>query len=396
MREMEVGAGIMKFRNLLLISYDTTRADVAYSGRIPGVERLRRQGVTFRNCVASAPLTPISHATVMTGLQPWAHGIRHLFREQMDAACATLAGEMDRAGFATSAVVSCPGLHRWYGIGRGFAAWDDEVPPLPDGTDPLRSVDVKVRGRALKRAPVVDERSRELVGAHAGRYFHFMHFFDAHWPYEPPSRPFAYEVANDYEAELAYSDHYCNQFLEWMESTGRLKDTLVVLFGDHGEDLEGWYPDDRGGEALGHPEESGHGCLLYDQTVTVPLVISHSSLTPREVTEQVRLVDVMPTCLELMGVTPPSGLHGVSMADAVLGRGAVPTTSAIAYSETHYPREQVEATGGKFDWTHDKKCVRIANRYKVIFHVDSDQVEVYDLESDPMERRNLLAAEGEE
>jgi arylsulfatase A-like enzyme len=382
----------LEIQNVVLVSYDSVRADVAYSGRLPGLEALRRRGATFASCVASAPYTPVSHATVMTGLQPYHHGIRHLFRESLDPACQTLATRLGARGFDTSAVVSCPGLHRWYQIGRGFRRYDDEIPRLPDGTDPLETVDVKLRGRAMKRAPLAVERSRAMLeDTPPGSFLHFLHFFDAHWPYEPPQ---AHDPAahNPYEGEVAFLDHHFSTWLSWMESTGRLDKTLIVLFGDHGEDLNGWYPDDRGGEALGHPEEMGHGCLLYDNTIRVPLVFSHPQLEPRTIGEQVRLVDIVPTVLELLGLPAEPELDGVSLASAVLGEGAPPELPA--YSETHYPREQAAATGD-YDWTRNKKSVRIGNRWKVIFHVDSDLVEVYDLERDPHERRDLLTGGGE-
>src|SRR4051794_6810365 len=106
--------------NVLFISLDTVRADVAYPGKMPNIERLRRHGTAFSQAVSSCPLTPVSHATVFTGLQPPGHGIRHLLRERMRTDVPTLAERLKDAGYATGAVVSCPGLNRWYGIDRGF------------------------------------------------------------------------------------------------------------------------------------------------------------------------------------------------------------------------------------------------------------------------------------
>jgi arylsulfatase A-like enzyme len=380
-----------KLKNLILVSYDSTRADVAYSGKFPGIERLRESGVTFKNCVSSAPLTPVSHASVMTGLQPYNHGIRHLFREQLDKSCHTIASVLTEHGYDTSAVVSCPGLHRWYEIGRGFTAYDDEIPLLPDGRDPLLTVDVKLRGQALKRADLVVERSRQqLEKTDAEKpFYHFIHFFDAHWPYGPPAEPFAVDVANPYEAEVAFLDHYFSQWFEWMHNSGRLADTLVVLFGDHGEDLNGWYANDKGGEEFDHPEEMGHGCLLYDQTVLVPLTFWHEGLKKAEIAEQVRLVDIFPTVMEMLGIEAQHKVDGISLANVLKGEGQV--GERVGYSETFYPGEQTKATGGMFNWTHDKKAIRIDNRYKIIVHLDSDNVEAYDLTADPLETKNLLA-----
>ncbi len=384
----------MALKNVILVSYDSVRSDVAYSGKFPGIERLRSEGVTFRNCVSSAPVTPISHSTVMTGLQPYNHGVRHLFKEQLDRSCDTFAALLKReGGFATSGVVSCPGLNAWYDIGRGFDIWDDEIPRLPDGTDPLETVDVKLRGQALKRADLVIERSLGQLEALSKqrRFCHFMHFFDPHWPYAPPSEPYDVAVNNPYEGEVAFMDHYFAQWIETATERGYLDNTLIVLISDHGEDLEGWYPNDRGGQSNGHPEEAGHGCLLYDQTQMVALVFWSKDMSRREVETQVRLVDVAPTILDLLGMPALDRSDGQSLAGAILHSETPP--SIPAYSETFYPREQNEASGGKFEWTRDKKSIRIDNRYKVIMHVGDEELEVYDLEADPLERNNLASAE---
>src|SRR5207248_293299 len=158
--------------------------------------------------VASAPLTPVSHASVLTGLQPFNHGIRHLFREQLAPRVGTLQSVLQGAGYTTGAVVSCPGLHRWYGMDYGFSHYDDEIPLLADGRDPLEVVDVEIRGTALKRAPIVVERALSWLDRVKGEpFFGFVHFFDAHWPYEAPA-DFGVPFANPYEGEVAYMDHH--------------------------------------------------------------------------------------------------------------------------------------------------------------------------------------------
>ena len=79
--------------------------------------------------------------------------------------------------------------------------------------NPLRTVDVKVRGSALKRAELVIESALRWLESTAGTpCFLFIHFFDAHWPYEPP-RLVVENVANPYEGEVAYADHYLGMFI---------------------------------------------------------------------------------------------------------------------------------------------------------------------------------------
>lgn len=372
--------------NLILISLDTVRADVAYSGKFKTINKLMSQGVSFLNTYSSSPFTPSSHATVFTGLQPYHHGIRHLFRERLNDKAVTLAQTLQKNGFISGGIASCPGMNAWYGFNRGFDHYDDEIPKLPDGTDPLKTVDVKVRGSALKRADLVVKRSLGWLEKNSKKkFFLLMHFFDAHWPYKAPKK---YGGDNNYEEEIAYTDYHLGLFLQKAEKMGALKDTCIVAFSDHGEDLNGLYPNDKGGKKLGHPEENGHGCLLYNQTQKVVLIINHPSLKKQRVKNQVRLVDVFPTITDLLKVKKslPIRLDGVSLLPLIKSKAAM---SLPAYCETLYPSEQNKVSGNKFPDAKDKKAVVFDNKYKVIMHVDNDLIEVYDLEHDPNEKTNL-------
>lgn len=378
---------------MLLVSLDTVRADVAYSGKMPGIEDLRRRGTTFRQAISSAPLTPISHASVFTGLQPARHGIRHLLREQLAPDAVPLAERLREAGYATGAVVSCPGLNKWYGMDRGFTFYDDEIPRLPDGSDPLTVPDVKMRGLALKRAPVVVDRAMDWLSRQEQPFFLFAHFFDAHWPYEPPE-DVCPTADNPYEGEVAYSDHYLQKMLARMEEMGHdLDDTLIVCFSDHGEDLAGWYPNDHAGP-LGHPYEEGHGCLLFDTTQHVPLIFSGPGL-PRgaETDRQVRLVDIAPTVLDILGLDGGS-VDGASLTEFL--RPEPTANSRPAYSETYYPEER--RADGKYPDLLPLSSVRLddaqGGRRKVIWQVGGDAVESYDLRTDPWELDGHTLATG--
>jgi len=370
--------------SVLLISIDTLRADVAYSGKFPTLDRFCSEGSYFRRVVSSVPLTPGSHASILTGLQPPNHGIRHLLHEQMRDDVPTLATKLAEVGYNTCGIVSCPGMNRWYGHHRGFAHWDDEIPLLPDGRDPLQVRDVKMRGIALKRAPLVVQRAVNWVASGSREpFFLFLHFFDTHWPYEPPE-DVGIEVANRYEGEVAFADFYINLLLNELKSVGCDPDELlIVCLSDHGEDLAGWYPNDHGGE-LGHPEEEGHGCLLFDATQLVPLWLRKPELLSAglEISQQVRLVDVAPTILELLGLPPYLG-DGQSLVPYLRGAnlGHLP-----AYFETFFPEEHADS---KVLGLSPLKGVRLADRTKIIWRVKDDVVELYDLSVDPNERSPL-------
>ncbi|WP_188188802.1 sulfatase [Nonomuraea sp. SYSU D8015] len=361
--------------NLVLISLDTLRADVAYSGRFPAIERLRGEGATFTQAVSPSPLTPVSHATVLTGLQPPRHGIRHLFKEQLNPEVQTLAMLLSRQGYATGAVVSCPGMNAWYGHSRGFDHYDDWIPPLADGRDALQVVDVELRGTALKRAPLVTERALAWARTVDRPMFLFAHYFDAHWPYEAPE-DVGVPVDNPYEGEAAYMDRSLGHLLDGLD----LEDTLVVCFSDHGEDLGGWYDNDHAGER-GHPEEKGHGALLFDATQLVPLIIRPpgGESAGRVIDAQVRLADVMPTILEFLGVPAPD-TDGVSLVEHLRNGGP----DLPAYCETYY-REELAASDPAWSHLGALTAVRQPDR-KVIWEKDREHVWVYDLVHDALEQ----------
>lgn len=368
-----------KKTNLLLVSFDTFRADVAYNKPLPNLQSIGSQGTIFRHTVASAPITPVSHASVFTGLQPYDHGIRHLFKERLATPLPTLAQLMLDEGYQTHAIVSCPGMNKWYGFNIGFEQYDDEIPKLSDGSDPLQTVDVKKRGMALKRAPLVVERGLTWLEKHRhDPFFLFLHFFDTHWPYEPPEW-FAPVGANPYEGEAYYVDHYFGKFIEQVTQWGLLKNTLIILFSDHGEDLAGWYENDHAGLTLGHPEEEGHGCLLYDATQLVPLIFIAPGLVPanRWVDTQVRLVDILPTIVDLLHLTDRAPRAGHSLTSLFTSL----EPHRMAYCETYYREEQQAIPG-----LSPLRALRIDNRFKIIVDVNTQCLTVYDLESDPNER----------
>ena len=371
-------------KNLIAISLDTLRADVAYRNRLRNLDSLCNSGTVFENTVSSAPITPVSHASIFTGLQPYEHGLRHLLRERLSTWKPTLAELMANAGFETGAIVACPGLNRWYGMDRGFAHYDDEVPRLRDGRDPVQVNDVKIRGTALKRAPLVVERSlRWLEQQRKKKFFLFTHFFDTHWPYEAPEW-FAPEQANPYEGEAHYVDHYLGRLMRQVEEWGLLENTLVVIFSDHGEDLAGWYANDHAGKERGHPEENGHGCLLFDATQMVPLIFIDRHLVPSglRVSTQVRLVDILPTVMELLNIEDPTPRAGNSLVPLFSGNGQ----HRIAYSETYYREEQAITKEGVAG-LGPLHAIRLENQFKVIVDVQSGGITAYNLLSDPDEHQ---------
>jgi tetratricopeptide (TPR) repeat protein len=148
--------------------------------------------------------------------------------------------------------------------------------------------------------------------------------------------------------------------IEHLEADGRLDHTLVIVVGDHGE-------------SLGEHREQTHGFFIYDATVRIPLIIAGPGVAHRIVPDQVRIVDVMPTALEVLKVASPAAVQGRSLTP--LSRGE--HLDLLALSETWYPRYH-------YGWS-ELTAIR-DGRYKLIA---APRRELYDLQEDPQETRDL-------
>ena len=121
---------------------------------------------------------------------------------------------------------------------------------------------------------------------------------------------------------------------------------------------------------------------MYDQTQKVLLIIKDRDLEKnRKIKQQARLIDIFPTALELLGIKKEIKTDGVSLIPAIKQNKEL---NIIGYSETFYPEEQA-VKNNEFAFAKNKKAVRIANKHKIIMHLDSNKIEVFDLEKDPNE-----------
>ena len=362
------GARVEPPRNLLLVTLDTFRADRAGAyghagGLTPNLDRLAREGVRFDAAWSSAPLTLPSHATLLTGLLPVAHGLRQNGTGALDAGAETLAARLAAEQFETGAWVSAFVLNRRFGLARGFQTYDDEIaqrPGRPSGIEAQRA-GREVVDRALPRIAA--------HGAGAGdarRFFLWVHLFDAHAPYEPPE-PFKSRTSNPYDGEIAETDAQLGRLLDALDAAGLGESTLVVVAADHGE-------------ALGEHGEPTHGLLLYEPTIRVPLVIRAPKLLSAGsvVRTPVGLVDLAPTIASLLGVEWPVAKNATSGRDlaAALRAGREPEPADL-YAEAEYPR--------LFGWAPIAALRR--GPAKLVW---SPEPELFDLASDPGEATNLL------
>ena len=343
-------------RNLLLVTIDTLRADrlgcYGYAkAETPHLDALPRRGALFENAVAQAPLTAPSHASMMTGLYPTAHKVRDTGGFVL-AGSQTLAGVLQRQGFDTAAFVGASVLKKRFGLGQGFAVYDDEMP------DPGRG------GEAQRRAGEVVDRALRWLDAQSGKpFFLWVHVYDPHLPYDPPP-PFRENFkGRPYDGEIAYTDRELGRLLDAVAK--KSPDTLTAVLSDHGE-------------AFSEHGEYAHGVFLYDTTLRIAFLMSGPGVPAGlRVKPQARTIDLLPTVLELMGIPAPQGLQGTSLAPAFHGKEL---PAAWSYVESLFPKLNM-------GWA-ELRGVR-TGRWK---YVRAPKPELYDLAQDPGETTNVIAA----
>jgi arylsulfatase A-like enzyme len=342
---------------VVIVTLDTTRADrLSVYGfmdvKMPALDRLAREGVVFEQAMSVAPLTLPAHCSLFTGLFPPAHGVRDNSDQALAPERTTLAEVLRARGFRTGAFVGSIVLDPDRGLGQGFEQYGGvgNRSPHERGDE---------HGRQRRADAVITDAIRWLDGVNGSPFFLWTHLYDPHRPYDPPE-PFRSAYSDPYIAEIMFADAQIGRLVDALGMRGLLDRTVIVIAGDHGE-------------SLGDHEERDHGIFVYESVLHVPLIVRVPRLAPRQVDDVVRLVDVMPTVLDLLGVPPPS-TQGVSLVD--LMRGQRRQVELEAYAESFYPK--------RFAWS-PLRSLR-AGRYKVI---DAPRPELYDLERDPFETTNI-------
>ena len=348
--------------NVLVITLDTTRWDRlgAYGDRsaaTPNLDRLAAEGVLFEQALAAAPLTLPAHSTIFTGLLPPQHGVRDNGGYVLDPKHTTLAAVLKAGGWQTGAFVGAFVLDSKWGLNQGFDTYFDKF-----DVSKYKSVSL---GDVARRGNEVVDNAMPWLDRHAGdRFFAWLHFYDAHSPYDPPE-PFKSRFADHpYAGEIAFVDSQIGRVLQWLDTRGLTDRTIVLVIGDHGESLK-----EHG--------EGTHGLFIYEATTRVPFLI-HAPFTgmrARRVASAVRSEDVMPTILDLIGRKAPAGVQGQSLVPLLTG--ASQDLNLDAYSESLYARNH-------YGWS-ELKSIR-SGRFK---YISTTRPELYDLEHDPGEQRNV-------
>ena len=360
-------------KSIILISLDTVHAKrmSIYGGpaQVPNLQRFSQNAVVFEKAISHFPETALSHWTMMSSILPEVHGNVPANGGSLYTG-PTLADIAKARSYTTGGFIGGVTMtDQASGFGRGFDEYDDQFTfsfedMSRDGTE-------------------VTERTLEWISKQKGaNYFAFAHYFDAHFPYTPksnlydpdytgtidgtdavlrpyrdgqktPSRRDVQHVLALYDAEITELDAKIAPLLKLADDS-----TIVVITADHGE-------------SFSHDYYFNHRAGLWDEVTHVPLIIGGGGLKEGRVSQQIGLIDLLPTILDIAGLPSDKRFMGTSRLNWVeTGAG----TSERVYSITD-------------PWMPGPQFAVRTDSAKWIDGIQQDWV--YDLQSDPQELDNL-------
>lgn len=397
--------------SILLIAVDTLRADhlgvYGFPGDIsPHVDALARRGVRFERYTTVVPTTLASFTSMLTGRYANGHGV---FRNGVvwPDGLEGMPSVFLKEGYETAAFVSSYSLSSRFGVSRGFEHFDENLTvamkDLGQNSLVRSATDVTTAAIAWLTNRASDDRP----------FFAMVHYFDPHWPYEPPP---PYDTMFDpgyrgsmrgsmadieagrkslvrskgaldadtrhlealYAGDVRYTDEEIGRLLAGVDRLGLSANTLVVLTADHGETLHE------------HDDYFNHGPSVYDTEIRIPLVVAGPGIegSGRVVERPACNIDLAPTLLAYAGLPVPQAYEGRSFLDVLRRAGSSEGATARAiFAEATKPF----AVERNQSWPNRLKarCV-LRGPWKVVNTPWRENLwELYDLGSDPLEQRNL-------
>ena len=391
--------------NIIYIMIDTQRADrlscYGYPKKTsPNIDRLASDGVLFANAIAQASWTKPSIATALTSLYPSSHQAVHK-HNLLPEVVITLAETMRGGGYYTVGFANNINIAPSFNFDQGFETYEFLEPDYFFGANETSSqlafynVLRLVRERMLVHTKSVKNyyQDASVVNDHVlawlrdnrdVRFFLFVHYMDPHDPYfihpyngmgyarvdhpNPPS-DMAAKFSEVYDDEVAFCDRHIGDLVSWMKENDLYDDTVFLVTGDHGEEFYehgGWW----------------HGTTLYEEQIHIPLIVKlqGSERAGTTIDRLVRNLDIPPTLADLAGIELPTTWQGRPLLDAK----AAETPEEPVFSEEDFEGNVIRSIRGR--------------DYKLILANEGnprglDPVELYRIDNDPVESRNLFAEE---
>jgi uncharacterized sulfatase len=382
--------------------------------RTPAMDRLAREGARFVNAFVPTPVCSPSRASFLTGRYGTQLGITDwIAPEEADAGlglpptATTWPRVLQQHGYRTALfgkwhLGTRPRFHPTrHGFDHFFGFLGGGNRPM----NPTLEKDGKLQDFTGSLPDLLVDDAIRFITANKGRPFAaLVHFRAPHLPYGPvppedsapfkgldptiPSAP-GIDVAQvkkwtrDYYASIHSVDRNLARLLDTLDRLGLAHKTIVLFTSDHGYNIG-----HHGLHTKGNAVWIAGGVTgpkrpnMFDTSVRVPLLVRWpGTVKPgTEVTEMVSNVDTFPSVLGMLGVPPPEGVKQEGLDFSPLLRGG----RKAAWRDTLYGQYDLHNAGLAY-----MRMARTA-RWKLVRHHFSNGLnELYDLEKDPGETRNL-------
>ena len=398
--------------NVLLVTIDTLRRDhvSAYGNspvQTPMLDELAAEGILFDNAVTPFPETVPAHAAMFTGLHPVRTGVLSN-GHQLSTRYPTLTEKLGNEGYATAAFVSSFAVHRQTGLDRGFQAYDDGFFSSIRGLNEVRIAHLTLRAlmrfgdparyRNFLERSAEDTLGRSLdwINNHGDDpFFLWVHLFEPHAPYETHGAPGAPDIDHRailadesavqygevlstqlrtlYAEEVAHTDQVLGDFLKRARAVVE-RPTMIVVVSDHGEML---------GEHDIHFNHHG----IWDETIRIPMIIvpHKEGYDTKLVRSQARLMDLPNTILSMLDLSEMEGTESGDLSPYMRGEKQRDYASLLM-GRTGRSLSSGTVLGYR---AAKQDADDFGQMVKFIWSTDSDEVSLFDLESDPKETTDI-------
>ncbi|HEC93416.1 MAG TPA: DUF4976 domain-containing protein, partial [Candidatus Atribacteria bacterium] len=364
--------------NVILITMDAVRADrlscYGYDKiETKGIDSIAREGILFKNCIATSCLTPVAHASILSGKNPDKTGVRDPFCVVKTKLVSEILREH---GYKTAGFIGIDLIDSKHGFNRGFDYFDE-----PSEENSFHTMWFKGDKQKIKTmlGNWWIDRMFDWLKNHAediffiwGHYFHVHFLAEKELLYSKQLNPDELYDYAYYDAKVKYMDEQLFQpLVRILKNLGIWENTTIIITSDHGETLGPKQPTWKT-FYFEYPQHK----TMYEDDLKIPLIIKNKNLRKKEISHTVRSIDIVPTLLDLLNISVSEDFDGVSLLPLIRGEDF---PELIAYSE-----ELFENRGAG-----SLQCLR-TTRYKMIRNLTRNTEEFYNLQKDPKEETNII------
>jgi len=340
--------------NIVLITLDSVRADrMTFLGSkaklTSNLDSISAESMIFEQAYSQAPLTIVSHATILSGTYPQTHSMNE-FGSRLATTLPFVPDVLYGHGYHTAAFVGSISLDPKNGFAagfdRGFGIYDAgfRQPDIGPGNG----------GPVARPASQVVTRAITWLAHQArGPFFLWVNLND----------PNVVSSDASYDTAVKATDLAIGKLVAALRTNKVYDEALILIAADHGE-------------SLGAHGEDAHGIFLYDETIHVPLLLKlpKNQNAGKRIHSRVSLVDLAPTLLEIASLPVPSQMQGQSLMRIAKGSS---NADQASYAVTDFPARS-------FGWSALESWR--AGKY---LYIRAPRPELYDQTADPDATRNL-------